>query len=62
MSSMNWLLASFAGFWMACEWDLPVGPTEVVLLGVIFCLAFMAHKIIGWAKAKPPGAGRTSAI
>jgi ABC-type Mn2+/Zn2+ transport system permease subunit len=24
-------LASFLGFWAAYQWDLPVGPTDVVL-------------------------------
>jgi ABC-type Mn2+/Zn2+ transport system permease subunit len=36
--------AAFFGFWIAYQWDLPVGPTDVVLLGVLYA--------IGWAAAK----------
>ena len=28
-------LASVAGFVLAYQWDLPVGPTDVALLGVV---------------------------
>jgi len=29
-------MAAFFGFWIAYSWDLPVGPTDVVLLGVLY--------------------------
>ena len=29
-------VAAFIGFWLAYQWDWPVGPTDVVLLGVIY--------------------------
>ena len=29
-------MAAFLGFWIAYSWDLPVGPTDVVLLGVLY--------------------------
>jgi ABC-type Mn2+/Zn2+ transport system permease subunit len=29
-------VAAFFGFWIAYSWDLPVGPTDVVLLGVLY--------------------------
>jgi ABC-type Mn2+/Zn2+ transport system permease subunit len=32
--------ASFLGFWIAYRWDLPVGPTDVVLLGVLYAGAW----------------------
>jgi ABC-type Mn2+/Zn2+ transport system permease subunit len=50
-------VSSFAGFWIAYEYNLPVGPTDVVLLGVVFFLAFLAKKlwvaIIGSKAVKP---------
>jgi ABC-type Mn2+/Zn2+ transport system permease subunit len=36
-------VASFFGFWIAYQWDLPVGPTDVVLLGIIFGLVWTGH-------------------
>jgi ABC-type Mn2+/Zn2+ transport system permease subunit len=38
--------AAFIGFWMAYRWDLPVGPTDVVLLGVIYGAAWLAAKLM----------------
>jgi len=50
-------VSSFVGFWIAYEYNLPVGPTDVVLLGVVFFLAFLAKKlwvaIIGSKAVKP---------
>lgn len=43
-------VAAFCGFCIAYSWDLPVGPTDVVLLGVIYGA--------GWAVEK--GVRRTS--
>jgi ABC-type Mn2+/Zn2+ transport system permease subunit len=40
-------VSAFIGFWMAYQWDLPIGPTDVVLLGLIYALAFCAKKIAG---------------
>ncbi len=39
-------LSSFLGFWLAYQWDWPVGPTDVVLLGVVYLLGFVVKKII----------------
>jgi ABC-type Mn2+/Zn2+ transport system permease subunit len=38
--------ASFIGFWLAYQWDLPVGPTDVVLLGMIYAVAWTVHWLI----------------
>jgi len=50
-------ISSFVGFWIAYEYNLPVGPTDVVLLGSVFFLAFLAKKlwvaIIGSKAVKP---------
>ena len=37
-------VASFLGFWIAYQWDLPVGPTDVVLLGVIYALVWILYR------------------
>lgn len=38
-------ICSFLGFWLAYNCDLPVGPTDVVLLGAVYLLAFSANKL-----------------
>jgi len=32
---------AFLGFWLAYQWDCPIGPTDVVLLGVIYTLSYV---------------------
>ncbi|HTY89259.1 MAG TPA: metal ABC transporter permease [Candidatus Acidoferrum sp.] len=39
-------VVSFLGFWIAYQWDWPVGPTDVVLLGMIYALGFAAKKFL----------------
>ncbi len=39
--------AAFAGFVIAYRWDLPVGPTDVALLGIVYGIVFAAQKAIG---------------
>jgi ABC-type Mn2+/Zn2+ transport system permease subunit len=39
-------IAAFAGFCIAYRYDLPVGPTDVVLLGVIYGLSFGIWKVL----------------
>lgn len=41
-SAIIGVLAAFAGFYAAYEWDLPVGPASVGLLGVAYMVAFIA--------------------
>jgi ABC-type Mn2+/Zn2+ transport system permease subunit len=50
--------ASFAGFWLAYRFDLPVGPADVVLLGVIYFLAFLAQKTAGFIRPNRQLAGQ----
>ena len=38
--------AAFVGFWIAYQWDLPVGPTDVVLLGAVYTAAWLATKYL----------------
>ena len=51
-------LSAFVGFWVAYEYNLPVGPTDVVLLGFVYFLAFVARKL--WSVAGRQVAIKTS--
>ena len=52
-------LTALVGFWLAYQWDLPVGPTDVVLLGLVYALAFAVKQIrAGFAavsRSRPTG-------
>ena len=37
---------AFVGFWLAYQWDFPVGPTDVALLGFIYAVIFLMRKIV----------------
>jgi ABC-type Mn2+/Zn2+ transport system permease subunit len=37
--------SSFVGFWCAYEYNLPVGPADVVLLGLVYLVGFAGKKI-----------------
>jgi ABC-type Mn2+/Zn2+ transport system permease subunit len=37
--------ASFLGFYLAYEWDWPVGPTDVVLLGIIYAIIWSFNRL-----------------
>ena len=37
--------SAFIGFWIAYQWDCPIGPTDIVLLGIIYALGFAAKKL-----------------
>lgn len=37
-------VSSVLGFWIAYEYDLPVGPTDIALLGVIYAITFALRK------------------
>jgi ABC-type Mn2+/Zn2+ transport system permease subunit len=37
---------AFLGFWTAYQYDVPVGPTDVVLLGVLYALAWVIARLI----------------
>jgi ABC-type Mn2+/Zn2+ transport system permease subunit len=39
-------VAAFIGFWLAYQWDLPVGPTDVVLLGLLYAIAWSTRSLI----------------
>jgi ABC-type Mn2+/Zn2+ transport system permease subunit len=46
LASMIGGIAAFLGFWIAYQWDFPVGPTDVVLLGVLYAVAWVAAKLL----------------
>ena len=46
-------VAAFVGFWIAYRWDLPVGPTDVVLLGLLYGAAWIFARVL-------PGGSRAS--
>jgi ABC-type Mn2+/Zn2+ transport system permease subunit len=47
----NW---TFPGFWIAYQWDLPVGPTDVVLLGILYALGIAVKKLALLFRPKLP--------
>jgi ABC-type Mn2+/Zn2+ transport system permease subunit len=40
-------VVAFVGFWISYVKDMPVGPTDVVLLGAIYGVAFVVKKVMG---------------
>jgi ABC-type Mn2+/Zn2+ transport system permease subunit len=43
-SSLLGALSSVVGFWIAYEYDLPVGPTDIALLGFVYAISFALRK------------------
>ncbi|HYA15086.1 MAG TPA: metal ABC transporter permease [Syntrophales bacterium] len=37
---------AFVGFWISYQWDLPVGPTDVVLLGILYAASWTVAKLL----------------
>jgi ABC-type Mn2+/Zn2+ transport system permease subunit len=52
--------SALAGFYIAYVWDLPVGPTDVALLGVVYALAFIGKKLFNARLRREPGAAGTA--
>jgi len=53
--------SAFIGFWIAYQWDCPIGPTDVVLVGIISAFVFALKKTrvrCGAVKAEFAGGGR----
>jgi len=46
---------AFVGFWLAYQWDFPVGPTDVALLGIIYAVIFLTRKVVGLVKLPKNG-------
>jgi ABC-type Mn2+/Zn2+ transport system permease subunit len=45
-------VTSFIGFWLAYQWDWPVGPTDVVLLGCVCAVGVAIKKFTGLWRPK----------
>jgi ABC-type Mn2+/Zn2+ transport system permease subunit len=45
-------VTAFLGFWLAYQWDWPVGPTDVVLLGAIYAVAWSGQRIYNAVSGK----------
>jgi ABC-type Mn2+/Zn2+ transport system permease subunit len=39
------IMSALVGFYLGYVWDLPVGPTDVALLGVVYGIAFLGKKL-----------------
>lgn len=48
-------LAAFLGFWIAYANDLPVGPTDVVLLGVIYAALWSVQRLVAMLRPRVAG-------
>jgi ABC-type Mn2+/Zn2+ transport system permease subunit len=46
ISSLIGGTAAFLGFYIAYRWDMPVGPTDVVLLGMVYAAAWTVARIL----------------
>jgi ABC-type Mn2+/Zn2+ transport system permease subunit len=44
--------AAFLGFWIAYRWDLPVGPTDVALLGLIYVVSWIMDGMVRYVGEK----------
>lgn len=51
--------SALVGFYIAYRWDLPVGPTDVAFLGVLYGLVFVLQRLSTW-RGRHPVAGATS--
>jgi len=45
-------VATFVGFWIVSLWDLPVSPTDVVLLGTIYAIIFSGKALLAMAMGR----------
>ena len=54
MASLIGGVVAFLGFCLAYSYDLPVGPTDVVLLGAIYACAWVVARIIPHGAARHP--------
>jgi ABC-type Mn2+/Zn2+ transport system permease subunit len=46
-------IAAFLGFWIAYSWDLPVGPTDVVVLGLLYGAAWAGQWVLKLFRPAP---------
>jgi ABC-type Mn2+/Zn2+ transport system permease subunit len=53
-------LSALLGFYLAYRWNLPVGPTDVALLGIIYGLVFVGQRILALFGQNPARLSRRS--
>ncbi len=53
-SSIIGIVAAFVGFCLAYRWDMPVGPTDVALLGLFYGLASVLKRLIALRDSQGP--------
>jgi len=46
LSSMFGGVAAFVGFCIGYKWDMPVGPTDIVLLGILYVMAWIGVRLL----------------
>jgi len=51
ISSLIGGAAAFTGFYVAYRWDMPVGPTDVVLLGILYTSSWVLLRLIQAARS-----------
>jgi ABC-type Mn2+/Zn2+ transport system permease subunit len=56
LASLGGGAAAFFGFWIAYQYDLPVGPTDVVLLGVLYAAVWIVVKLLARVSRKSDNA------
>ncbi len=61
-SSLIGGVSALIGFCLAYEYDLPVGPTDVALLGVLYALAFAGRSLLGAWTGRRLAARRAAGI
>lgn len=54
LSSVIGGVTALVGFAIAYRWDLPVGPTDVALLGAFYALAYTGKRIALWRRPAAP--------
>jgi ABC-type Mn2+/Zn2+ transport system permease subunit len=46
LASLLGATVAFFGFWIAYQYDFPVGPTDIVLLGALYTVAWIISKLL----------------
>ena len=44
------VISALVGFCLAIQWDVPVGPTDVALLGAIYLLVSVGKLVVKWVR------------
>jgi ABC-type Mn2+/Zn2+ transport system permease subunit len=55
-------VAAFLGFWIAYANDLPVGPTDVVLLGIMYALVWTGERLVRFFRGAGAGGSAGAAL